>query len=241
MIIDRTISHSPYRVTYSTVHYYSPRDYYSRVDRRYIYRSWLQEPVYYTYTSGYWMIDSYPYYVHQGYRYRYHPTELCRYQLVDGSGYSTVRDFGLRSCSVSYDTCARERDNLNYYESYNRYFCAEGVDSDFYSNENDYYGYGHNLDYHKQQAISNFLYGKSYRDLFEEARYYNVGNCSIQSASMYNSGSYIIRVGSQPYPMVDGSISSHPYSASRIGCNVGSEKENAGCILRAAIQEGYCI
>lgn len=241
MITDRRVTHSPYVVTYSTVRYHTPRDYYSRIDSRYIYRSWLQEPVYYTYTPGYWMIDSYPYYVHQGYRYRYHPTELCSYQLVDASGYSTVRNFGLRSCSSAYDTCARERDGLNYYESYNRYFCAEGVDQDYYSNESNYYGYGLNMDYQKQLQISNFLAHRSYLDLFEEARYYSVGNCSIQTASVYSSGSYVVRVGSQPYPLVDGSINSSYYSAERIGCGVGSERENAGCILRAAIQEGYCI
>lgn len=130
---------------------------------------------------------------------------------------------------------------MNYYESYNRYFCAEGVDNDYYSNESDYYGYGLNMDHQKQLAISNFLSNKSYTDLFDEARYYNVGNCSIQSTSIYSSGSYVVTVGSRPYPVVDGSINSSYYSAERIGCGVGGERENAGCILRAAIQEGYCI
>ena len=228
-------------MTYSAVRYSAPRDYYTHIDQRYIYRSWVQEPVSYTYNNGYYMIDSYPYYVYGGYRYRYNPTELCNYQLVDQSGYSTVRSFGLRSCSTSYDLCASERDRLNYNQSYVRYFCAESVDRDLYSSDDNYYGYGINMDYQKQQQISNYLYGRSDYDLFEEARYYNVGNCSIQSAPYYSPASYVVKVSGQSYPAVDGSIASDAYSAQRVGCNVGSESSNAGCILRAAIQEGYCL
>lgn len=236
VVINRTVVHSPYRVNYSTIRYSSYNDYYRVVNRRYIYRSWLQEPVIFSYSNGYWMIDSYPYYVHRGFRYRYHPVELCNYQLVDSQGYAVSRSYGYQACSVSYDRCAYERDSMNRNLYSDRYFCAENVGYQYANNNvNDYYAYANDLSYAQEAAIDNFLWNKSFLDLFYDGTNYSAGQCSIQSSGY----SYVVRVNGHTYPEAD--INSSSYSAAQMGCHVGSERENAGCILKAAIQEGYCL
>ena len=237
VVINRTVYHSPYQVTYNTVRYRSYDDYYRVVNRRYVYRSWLQEPVIFSYSNGYWMIDSYPYYVHRGFRYRYHPVELCNYQLVDSSGYAVSRSYGYTACSVSYDRCANERDMMNRNLYSDRYFCAENVGYQYANNnEQDWYGYANDISYQQESQIESFLRYKSYQDLFHDGINYSAGNCSIQSEGYY---SYVVKVNGATYPERD--INSSSYSAAQMGCNVGSETENAGCILKAAVQEGYCF
>lgn len=188
------------------------------------------------------MLDNYPYYVRRGYRYRYHPVELCPYQLVDSSSYTAVTSYPVRSCTSAYDQCANDRDNMNRYLYSDRYFCAENVDYDL-ANNNDYdwNPYANDVNDSQQASIENYLWGKSYLDIFYDAQSYGVGSCQIQktyNSSYYNS-EYVVKAGSSSYPEVDGSVTSS--TASWIGCNVGSAEENAGCIMKAAIQEGYCL
>lgn len=63
--------------------------------------------------------------------------DLCEYQLVDNESYYSVQDFGLQYCNVGYDQCASLRDDYNYTEGYDRYFCAEGVNYELLENDND--------------------------------------------------------------------------------------------------------
>ena len=119
--------HSPYRHNYvQRRNYLETRNYAQAVRRynaNYFYRNWIFYPS--TRTNGYYVIDSYPYFVFNGYRHRYSNVDLCDYQLVDSYTDSVVRNFDNRICSYGYDECARERDYQNDYEYGNRYFCAE--------------------------------------------------------------------------------------------------------------------
>lgn len=140
--------HNPY---YGSIHhsvrYYNPYDYYSRIPYRYVYwDSWVRWGV--SYNDGFFYIESYPYFVYNGYRHRYSPVDTCDYELVDGYDNRAVATFHGRSCQSGYDMCANERDERNYRSYDHRYFCAERLDNsrsynwnyndDFYS-DLDYY------------------------------------------------------------------------------------------------------
>jgi len=212
------------------------------VDHRYIFRSWIQGPVVFTYGNGYRLIDNYPYYVHSGFRYGYSPVERCQYQLVNSDVYSSVQNTGLIACNQAYDQCALQRDNYNRVAGYEQHICAEGVDYDLRSTvDSDYSRYPVDMNDQRESSISSYLPGQNYLSLFNEASVSNVGNCRIEIAPSNSSCSYLVRVGNDIYPQVDGSVCSDDDSADQIRCNVGNEQENAGCILQAAIQEGYCL
>ena len=49
-----------------------------------------------------------------------------------------------------------------------------------------------------------------------------------------------MNVGQKAYPAVNGSVCSDDQQAAQVGCDVGNEKENAGCILKQAVESGYC-
>jgi hypothetical protein len=234
--------HVPYPVHYTEVRYHEPRDYYTHVEHRYIFRRWIQEPVIFSYHNGYWEINRYPYYVHYGYRYRYSPVEYCQYQLVDSNTYSVVTDYGLQVCSVSYDLCAADRDLMNNSANAQRYFCAEGVYTDLQTTSDAEYSPSPiPIDQTQMSTIDSYLAGKDYIDLLRAGKN-GIGKCSIQEPNEDpNSCRYVIKVGDQSYPQTDGSVCSQEDAASKMGCNVGSQKENAGCIIKAAIQEGYCL
>jgi hypothetical protein len=234
--------HVPTYVSYNSIWYNSPRDYYMRVNRHYVLRSWIQEPVIFSYSNGYWMMDNYPYYVYSGFRYRYHPVELCQYQLVDGSSYTSVQNYGLRSCSSSYDSCAYDRESWNNSAGYNRYFCAEGVDYDLANNnDDDYYASPLQYDDQKLSAIDSYLLGKTELEIFQDAEAFRLGDCQIDKLQLNaRSCKYQVRIGQYVYPETDGSVCSDEDAAAQMGCDIGTEKENAGCILKAAVQEGYC-
>jgi hypothetical protein len=235
--------HVPTYVSYNYVTYYSPRDYYMHINSRYIYRSWIQEPVLFSYSNGYYQIDNYPYYVYSGFRYRYHPVETCQYQLVDSSSYTSVQNYGVRACSAAYDQCAYDRSSYNSSAGYSRYFCAEGVDYDLQNNNDDWY-YSSPLDLNdsKLSSIDSYLLGKSELQIFQDAESLNLGQCQIEKLNNNVRGcKYQIRIGEFVYPETDGSVCSDEDSAALMGCDIGTEKENAGCILKAAVQEGYCL
>lgn len=77
--------------------------------------------------SGYFW-DQYPYYVHRGYLYRYSPFETCDYELVDSYNLSTYAAWYGLNCQEGFDLCSDLRDELNWYEFDDRYFCAEAYD-----------------------------------------------------------------------------------------------------------------
>ncbi len=238
------VTHKPYQAPRQIVRYSSPRIYYTTVYVNHIYINWVFEPVRSTYTDGYWEIDDYPYYVDNGYRYRYTPVETCNYELVDTEDYSVIKGYPNQACTTGYDSCASERDMVNRILQTDRFFCAEKVDSDLRNENVEMYSpTPFDLTVEQQEAIAAYLEDLSLLDIFDDGYYYGVNSCYIEDTTNdVNGCSYMIKVGdeAQPYPFVDGSICSSSKAAARMNCNVGSQQENAGCILQRAIQEGYC-
>lgn len=114
------------RVPHHRVRYQRPRDYYRSLPRTTIYRDrWARVPVVTPVSrDGYYWWD-YPYYVHNGYQYRYSPVEFCDYELVDSLNWSVYSSFYGQTCVDGYDNCADLRDEMNWWEGHDRYFCAE--------------------------------------------------------------------------------------------------------------------
>ena len=234
-------THTPVVVTHGP-RYNNPRDYYTGVPTYYIYRRWVQYPVHYWYYNGYWEIDGYPYYVNHGYRYRYSQVDLCQYELVDANDYTTVRTFPVQACTTAYDQCAVERDQMNRSISTERYFCAEAVEKDQeVADASSYRGSAVEMTDAKRAEIKAYLSGMNYKDIFRDG---TVGACQIvKIGGIFSSSTckYQVNVNEKAYPAVDGSVCSAPASAEAVDCNVGNEKMNAGCILKQAIESGYCL
>lgn len=242
--VRRTIfTHAPRVVYPHVVKYPSPRNYHVRVRTYYIYRSWIQEPVDFTYNDGYWDIDGYPYYVDNGYRYRYSSEDLCQYDLVDGEDYDVVSRTELQACSTAFDQCSMERDELNNEVQMDRFFCAESVDEDLRtSSGDDYFPYSQQMNETKIATIEAFLKGKSMKDLWKEGWYEGVGKCSIVKLRGNEHGCrWMIQVGTKVFPDPNGIVCSESSQAALIGCQEKDEKRNAGCILAKAVREGYCL
>ncbi len=247
VLVRRTVTHIPRTVIHNgPIRYTTPRDYHILVSRRYVYRRWIQEPVVFSYSNGYWDIGGYPYYVYRGYRYRYDPVDVCQYELVDGSDYSTVKTY-TEACSVAYDKCAVERDTLNTTLGMERYFCAEAVDKDQEQTESEVYqASAVEMTEAKLAEIKSFLSYRDHKDLFKEGRD-GIGKCAVvKNGGLFSGGNefgckFTVKVEGKAFPMVDESICSDSSAAEEIGCDVGNEKENAGCIMEKAIEAGYCL
>ncbi len=87
--------------------------------------------------NGYHYINNYPFYIHNGYRHRYSNVETCNYQLVDKNTHSVQGRYNNNLCSVGYNSCANERDNMNNQFQENKYFCAENFKEDNILSSND--------------------------------------------------------------------------------------------------------
>lgn len=127
------VRHRPVRVDRRPrVVYRSPYQYYRGHNRSIdLYRNrWLRWSI--SFNDGLHYLDGRPFYVYNGYRYRYTPVEICDYELVDSYSHTTHRTFYGLSCSAGYDRCADLRDDLNWYEYDDRYFCAERYFDDPY-------------------------------------------------------------------------------------------------------------
>jgi hypothetical protein len=200
-------------------------------------------PVYYTYTPGYWEIDSYPWYVHDGFRYRYSPVDQCQYDLVNGETNTVERRTELTACNVAYDQCAADRDALNSTLGVDQYFCAESVEDDLaQTTTTEYAPVPNTLSVEQQTRINNFLSGLSLHDLFSKVYYGGVGSCAIVKLRGNEHGcKYIVTVKDEYFPDPEGEICSEDRQASYAGCNVGDEKQNAACLVEKAVLEGYCI
>jgi hypothetical protein len=232
--------HNPVTGPVRVIRWPAPRDYYSNVGRHHIYRRWVLFPVMFTYGNGYWAIDGYPYYVHNGYRHRYNLVEKCQYQLIDGNDYTVVKDFGIVECNAGYDACATERDALNRPLGVERFFCAEAVDEDLQNTNTDEYSpYPVTMDAAKKAAVSAYLSGMSFAGLWEDGYKGGVGSCLIYKLRGNEHGcKWTVTVGDEYYPNTNGEVCSA--TASLVGCDVGDEKDNVGCILKQAVQEGLC-
>src|SRR5690606_26552068 len=103
-----------------TANYYS---YLYAYNPNYIYFNWIFYPT--SYTNGYRVIDNYPYYVYNGYQYRYSNYDNCNYQLIDKYTDTVVRNYYNQTCVQGYDSCSYERDRLNQNSYDFRYSCAE--------------------------------------------------------------------------------------------------------------------
>lgn len=172
---------------------------------------------------------------------------MCQYELVDGETYTTVKTYPLAACTVAYDQCSTERDTLNRTIGLERYFCAEAVDADLEAKPEDYRGAAIEITEAQRAAIASYLDDRSYKDIFHDGNSDGVGKCSIvKVGGLFGAGNahgckFQVNVGEKAFPLIDGSICSDDSSAEEVGCSVGNEKENAGCILQTAIQAGYCL
>jgi hypothetical protein len=98
------------------------------------------------YSNGYWVINDYPYYVYNGYQYRYSAEDYCNYQLVDQYTHEVIQSYWNQRCQVGYDFCSFERDRLNSQFNEFRYFCAETHRS---------YGYDYSIPTYENEDYSN--------------------------------------------------------------------------------------
>ena len=252
------LPHAGRPVSWTRVIYASRRDYYRHLPQRYIFRTWVQFPVRDSYTDGYWEIDNYPYYVHEGYGYRYNPVETCQYQLVDGENYNVVVNYNENACDFAYNECADDRDKFNTEIGMDRFFCAEVVDADHRNDGTSYDPMPSEIPMPiptpvpvpvpaptisaAHQAQINSLIGLSNKDIWKEGWYQGVGECAIVklSGNPLNCR-WIISAGNDWAPEADGSVCSQDAQAAKVGCNVGDEKQNIGCILKKAVTEGKCL
>jgi hypothetical protein len=240
--VRRTVTHVPRTVQPHPVRYSVPRDYYRGINRRHIYRRWVQVPVIFHYQDGYWAIDNYPYYVHRGFRYRYSPIELCQYELVDGDTYQAVKTYHQKECNIGFNECALERDRLNSEIGMERYFCAEAVDDDLVQQDTTIFAPTPiEIDEARRLAITTYLKGKSLLDIMTDGYRGGVGECLVYKLrGNADRCGWIVTVGDEYFPDTEGGICSAPHKAALVGCNVGTEQQNVGCILKKAIEEGYC-
>jgi hypothetical protein len=109
-----------------------------------VYAHWIFFPAT-GYRNGYYVLDNYPYYVYNGYRYRYSTYDYCNYQLVDSFDHRVERTYWSQICNTGYDSCSMERDRLNSQFGQFRYFCSETYRDSNYdwstpSYDDSYYG-----------------------------------------------------------------------------------------------------
>lgn len=89
----------------------------------FIFRNWVLYPS--SRLDGFFLYNSYPYFVYNGYQHRYSGYDRCNYQLVDGYNNTSVQSYFNQFCNIGYNSCAITRDNLNSSSFSNRYYCAE--------------------------------------------------------------------------------------------------------------------
>lgn len=230
------------------IRYTRPVDYYRVIPRRHIYRRWVFSPVPRYYYPGYRVIDNYPWYIHNHYRYRYSPVETCQYDLVDSETNTTVRTFGESgnlSCNLAYDLCAADRDaaNAGTYED-ERYFCAESVSDEYANNDDTVFNPNDDviLSEDQQNRIEDYLAVTTDLQAYRDAVAGRLGECSVWKLRGNRHGcTYRMKVNGENYPDAQGLVCSAPAQADIIGCNVGSEQENIGCILKNAVSNGHCL
>ena len=141
--------HTPYQAPYVHVtRYYRSYDWYNWVvsfNPQYVYVHWLFFPAP-NYGNGYWVINDYPFFIYNGYQYRYSSEDYCNYQLVDQYTHEVLQNYWNQRCNVGYDFCSYERDRLNAQMNEFRYFCSETYRS---------YGYDYSRPTYEEDSYSN--------------------------------------------------------------------------------------
>jgi hypothetical protein len=236
--------HTPHRdINLGSRRYGYWRDYQRVVHRRHIYVHWIFVPVPWYYRTGYVVMDDYPWWVYNGYRYRYNPVDYCSYEVVDSTTNTAVRSYSEMACNVGYDVCAQERDTYNDLEGYDRYFCAERVEDEYANENNDdvFSPIPTEMDEAQVARIQQYLDSHGYLDSYNDAAAQRLGTCTVWRLRNNPYGcTYRAKVDGQNYPDIEGEVCSIEDQAELIGCNVGTEKQNVGCILQNAVLNGYC-
>jgi len=195
------------------------------------------------------VIDNYPWYIHNNYRYRYSPVETCQYDLVDSDSNTTVRTYGetnTLSCNLAYDLCAADRDAANggVIVSEERYFCAEHVSDDYVNNDDTVFDPSDDtvMSDDQMDRIEDYLAVTTDLQAYNDAVARKLGTCTVwKLRGNANGCTYSMKVNGENHPDAQGLVCSAPAQADIIGCNVGTEKENVGCILKNAVLNGHCI
>jgi hypothetical protein len=130
----RRNTHIPYRRVQRHLRRYDrPYRYHRTVARNHVFMSrWVRLLV--SLHDGYHYYNDYPYFIYNGYRHRYSHLDYCNYELVDSDDYSVRNDYYAYTCNTGYDRCSERRDDLNDLYGYNRFFCSEKVDDDYFRN-----------------------------------------------------------------------------------------------------------
>lgn len=225
--------------------YRTPLAYHSTVNSNNFYRgSWVMEPTAFYYDSGYNCMNGYPYYIHNGYRYRYSTQDICNYELVDAykEPSEVVKTYYGMACNKAFDMCAAKRDQLNAKDSFQRYICMEKVDAkvSIKDSKNNIPAMINSLKPEQIKEIQTYLSSTSAKSLFKTGKKYGYKGCKIVKSRKCN---YAVTVQGKFYPLTDGSVcsSASKSSVGAYGCTSSSQKSNASCLLALAISEGYCI
>lgn len=236
------VSHHPWGAPVRVTRWNTPYAYHRTVLRSHIYRHWIFWAVPGYYRPGYRYMDGYPWYIYNGYRHRYSPTETCTYDLIDTSNDTTVRNFGEMSCNLAYDQCARERDAANAGNSDERFTCAEHVEDDLANNDDSTFEPAEEVEVDATRAarIQSYLDTKTNMDAYNDAVAGKLGDCKVFSlrGNVHNC-SFRVKIAGQNYP--DEATCSVAEQAAVMNCNVGTEQENTGCILKDAVENARCI
>jgi hypothetical protein len=120
-----------------------------------------------TRVNGYYYSD-YPYYIYNGYRYRYSNFDTCNYQLVDKYTHQVIESFWGMTCSRGYDLCAQKRDQRNWRTNGYRYMCAETFRGRDYNYSRSTYDYNSNdyYDYNDYNYNDDYYYEDDYYDRY---------------------------------------------------------------------------
>ena len=243
----RVIVHRPYSTfgSCSGFYYGSPRSYHLTVSSSYYYNRWMMEPTYFYYGTGFNCMGGYPYYVHDGYRYRYSDKDICDYDLIDTEKGNSIQSFYSLSCNVAYDKCAKKRDQLNGSYQYNRYVCVEKMDNDLWdSAKKRIPSLTTELTAKEKAELESFVSSNTPQKLFKLGKK-GLNKCKIKKINRTKNEfgcNYFVQVDGKTYPFNDGTVCSHTKNsgAAALGCESGSQMKNAACILSLAILEGYC-
>jgi hypothetical protein len=162
--------HSVYNPRIHSTRYYRSMDWYNyvaQVNRDYIYANWIFYPAS-GYSNGYYHLENYPYYVYNGYRYRYSSMDYCNYQLVDQYNHQVLQTYWNQTCNSGYDLCSMERDRMNAGTGQFRYFCSETIrennfDYSVPTYDDRYYGNTGSCSDYDNDGYCDEDYGYSYR------------------------------------------------------------------------------
>ncbi|MGE3611466.1 MAG: hypothetical protein AB7I27_17875 [Bacteriovoracaceae bacterium] len=124
-------SHSPMTPDTHAAHFETSREWYSYISMhasQSIYNNWIFVPSR-GLSNGYYNLNNYPFYVYNGFQYRYSSEDKCNYQLVDSYNHRVIKSYWNSACSDGYDLCSLDRDQRNDFIGEFKFFCAETIRS----------------------------------------------------------------------------------------------------------------